>query len=251
MPFAPTVTFEALWAGYFASNVTVDPPEDDGGVNIPERLTAEARRDGARPFLTWYDDATGERIELSVATLANWAVKTANSLSSEYALEPGDAVRLSPADHWLSFVVPLGAWTMGARVDLDDHDHVAVALPGEPAEFTAAVLPQPDALTTEAVSPVAAALRVGGRTWAADALAAAAQRATAMHDVRPGARILSTVALDSLIGMDASLLVPLVASGSVVFVANPDPDRLGDRARMERVTWTAGYAVPGLPRLDA
>ncbi len=220
-------------------------------MNIPERLAAEARRDGARPFLTWYDDATGERIELSVATLVNWAVKTANSLSSEYALEPGDAVRLSPSAHWLSFVVALGAWTMGARLDLDDRDHVAVSLPGDPAEFTAAVLPQPDALMTGPVSPVAAALRLSGRTWAADALAAAAQRAAAMHDVRPCARILSTVALDSLVGMDASLLVPLVAAGSVVFVANPDPDRLADRARMERVTLTAGCAVPDLPRLDA
>ena len=227
------------------------PLRDDGDVNIPDQLAAEARRDGARPFLTWYDDATGERIELSVTTLANWAVKTANALSSEYALEPGGAVRLTPADHWLSFVLALGAWTMGARVDLDDRDHVPVALPGDPAEFTDTVLPQPDAPTTPPASPVAAALRVAGRTWAADALAAAAQRAASMHEVGPGARILSTMALDSLTGMDASLLIPLVAAGSVVFVANHDPDRLADRARMERVTFTAGCAVPGLPRLDS
>ena len=33
-------------------------------------LDQQLRRDGTRPLLTWYDDATGERIELSVATAA-------------------------------------------------------------------------------------------------------------------------------------------------------------------------------------
>ena len=45
-------------------------------------LTASLRRDGTRPLLTWYDDASGERIELSVATAANWAAKTANLLDA-------------------------------------------------------------------------------------------------------------------------------------------------------------------------
>jgi acyl-coenzyme A synthetase/AMP-(fatty) acid ligase len=219
-------------------------------VTVPDLLSAELRRDAARPFLTWYDDATGERIELSVATIANWAAKTANALADEYGLEPGDAVRLSPADHWLSPVVAFGAWTLGVRVNLDDRDHVAVSLPGDPAEFTASVLPQPDALTTAPASPVAAALRCAGRTWAADALAAAAKRAADLHDVTNGARILSTLSLDSLVGMDASLLVPLAAGGSVVWCVNADESRLADRAATERVTVTAGVAVAGLPRLD-
>ena len=30
----------------------------------------------AGPRITFYDDATGERIELSSVTLANWAAKT-------------------------------------------------------------------------------------------------------------------------------------------------------------------------------
>src|SRR5690606_31992912 len=32
----------------------------------------------ARPLITFYDDATGERIELSGVTTANWVAKTAN-----------------------------------------------------------------------------------------------------------------------------------------------------------------------------
>jgi len=102
-------------------------------VNVATVLAAEVRRDGARPFLTWYDDATGERIELSVATIANWAVKTANLLSDEYGIEAGDAIRLSPGDHWLSFVATLGAWHAGACIA----DDAEVVLPGDPKAFTA------------------------------------------------------------------------------------------------------------------
>ncbi|MDQ1686476.1 MAG: hypothetical protein QOC82_3213, partial [Frankiaceae bacterium] len=50
-------------------------------------------------------------------------------------------------------------------------------------------------------------------------------------------------------GLDASLLVPLAAGGSVVMVANADVSRLADRAKMERATHTAGCDVAGLPRL--
>jgi uncharacterized protein (TIGR03089 family) len=38
------------------------------------------RRDPGRPLVTFYDDATGERVELSVATYANWVAKTSSLL---------------------------------------------------------------------------------------------------------------------------------------------------------------------------
>ena len=41
------------------------------------------RADPARPRITHYDDAAGSRIELSGATLTNWAAKTANWLRDE------------------------------------------------------------------------------------------------------------------------------------------------------------------------
>src|SRR3954447_21864841 len=87
-------------------------------VTISDLLAREARRDGARPLLTWYDDSSGDRIELSVATAANWAAKTANLLVDEHGLGPGDAIALTPASHWLTAVVVLGAWTAGVAVDL-------------------------------------------------------------------------------------------------------------------------------------
>lgn len=73
----------------------------------------------ARPLLTHYDDAAGSRVELSVATLANWAAKTANWLVEEFDVEPGDPVSVNLPAHWQSAGVLLGAWWCGAHVVAD------------------------------------------------------------------------------------------------------------------------------------
>ncbi|NDU76176.1 TIGR03089 family protein, partial [Actinomadura sp. DSM 109109] len=36
--------------------------------------------DPSRPLVTFYDDAAGERVELSARTFDNWVAKTANFL---------------------------------------------------------------------------------------------------------------------------------------------------------------------------
>ena len=55
--------------------------------------------DHSRPLLTYYDDATGERTELSAITAANWAAKTANLVRDEFGLMPGDVVAVDlPTD---------------------------------------------------------------------------------------------------------------------------------------------------------
>ena len=51
-------------------------------------LAADARR----PLITFYDDATGERLEFSGETLGNWIAKTANLLRDECDVEPGTRV---------------------------------------------------------------------------------------------------------------------------------------------------------------
>ncbi|MDQ1747593.1 MAG: hypothetical protein QOD07_1856 [Frankiaceae bacterium] len=218
-------------------------------MSVADLLAAELRRDGARPFLTWYDDATGERVELSVLTLANWAAKTANLLADDHSLEPGDLVRLAPPDHWLAVVAAMGAWTMGACVCVSVDAADALDLPGDAARFMAAVLPQPDALLTSPAPATSPALRGEAKTWTAAELADAARHAAHEHAVPSGARVLSTLPLDTVTGVDASVLVPLAAGGSVVWCANADKTRLAERARMERATHTAGCDVAGLPRL--
>jgi len=194
-------------------------------------LTASLRRDGTRPLLTWYDDATGERIELSVATAANWAVKTANLLLDEGV----EVVRLVPGEHWLAAVVALGAWTAGTAVG-DDGD----PLPGDPQQFMTTVLAQPDALMGAPPPPDATALAIGGRSWTLTELAEAAGKAAAQHGVFAGARVLSTWPLDTVHGIDAGLLIPLAVDGSVVLVANADAVKLDARAATERVTHRLG-----------
>ncbi len=75
--------------------------------------------DPAGPRITYYDDATGERIELSAVTLANWAAKTANFLSDEFALVPGARVSVLLPAHWQTAAVLLGAWWAGLEVTLE------------------------------------------------------------------------------------------------------------------------------------
>ena len=43
-------------------------------------LERQVERYQDKPFLTWYDDDRGERVELSYKTFANWLAKTANLL---------------------------------------------------------------------------------------------------------------------------------------------------------------------------
>jgi uncharacterized protein (TIGR03089 family) len=79
-------------------------------------FSAAVRRDGANPFLTYYDDVSGERIELSALTTANWVAKTANLLVDEYDLEAGETVAIDLPPHWLGVVWALSAWSAGAAV---------------------------------------------------------------------------------------------------------------------------------------
>jgi len=78
--------------------------------------------DPAQPFLTYYDDATGERVELSGVTAANWVAKTSNFLVDELEAEPGTRVRIGLPSHWLRFVWLLSCWSVGAVVVDADAD---------------------------------------------------------------------------------------------------------------------------------
>ena len=83
----------------------------------PADLLAETlRRDPAAPLITYYDDATGERIELSAATLANWVAKTANLLQDEFDVGRGSRVAVALPVHWQTAAVLLAVWSCGATV---------------------------------------------------------------------------------------------------------------------------------------
>jgi acyl-CoA synthetase (AMP-forming)/AMP-acid ligase II len=210
-------------------------------VTPADLLQRELRRDGTRPLLTWYDDRTGERVELSVATTANWAAKTANLLLDEYDVSPGDTVTVHPAWHWLSFVALIGVWTAGAAADLAGS--LPPVLPGDVASFMSTVLAQPDDLLGSPVQPDEDALAMGEHVWSHRELV----EATGTPPER--CRVLTTLPLASFDGVRACVLAPLAAGGSAVLVVNADVTKLADRARTERVTHTAGIDLPGYPPL--
>jgi uncharacterized protein (TIGR03089 family) len=87
---------------------------------------------GDRPFLTFYDDARGERVELSYKTFDNWVQKVANLLADEYGIGRGDRVATIAGDHWQVSAVAFACWAVGAclvPIDLE-----------EPPEGKAAIL---------------------------------------------------------------------------------------------------------------
>ena len=97
------------------------------------------RDDPSRPLLTFHDDATGERTELSVATFANWVAKTANLLTDDLAAGPGDVLELRLPVHWQGAVWLQAAWSAGLAVRL------GLRPPGEPEPAVAVVTHDPAA----------------------------------------------------------------------------------------------------------
>jgi uncharacterized protein (TIGR03089 family) len=95
-------------------------------------LTALAERQpgryGDKPFLTWYDDARDQRVELSYKTFDNWVAKVANLLVEELGAGPGDRVAAALVDHWQTAVVLAACWRAGAGVVAVDPDTGGAAL---------------------------------------------------------------------------------------------------------------------------
>ena len=84
-------------------------------------LARQLRADSSRPLITFYDEATGERVELSVTTYANWVAKAASLLVEEHGLERGQSLCVDLPIHWLGPVFLGAAWTAGLVVVGPDH----------------------------------------------------------------------------------------------------------------------------------
>jgi uncharacterized protein (TIGR03089 family) len=69
-----------------------------------------------RPFVTYYDVASGERTELSGTTTVNWVSKVANLLVDELDAEPGVRVDIALPTHWLRPVWILASWAVGGII---------------------------------------------------------------------------------------------------------------------------------------
>lgn len=79
-------------------------------------LATRLRNDPGRPLVTFYDHASGERVELSATTWANWVAKAGSLLVDELGLERGDRLGIDLPPHWLGTVFLGAAWSAGLVV---------------------------------------------------------------------------------------------------------------------------------------
>ncbi|HEU5267352.1 MAG TPA: TIGR03089 family protein [Jatrophihabitans sp.] len=227
----------------------------------PERQFADLlRADPARPFVTYYDEASGERSELSAKSLANWVAKTHHLLGDELGLGVGDTALLALPAHWISVPIVLGCLTAGLELTTSGDADVAFVsedtasaagqvvdvyaiaagnaalglrddAPAGVQDYVAAVRPQPDAwagvqLVAGPGDPCLPGLTRGETV----------ERASAAG-LPEHARLLTTRAAFGPPDWVDVLFAPLAVQGSVVIVRNcPDESVLERRAAQERVT---------------
>src|SRR6478672_1593081 len=96
---------------------------------FPQVLSGLLTRDAGRPLVTFYDDATGERTELSVTTYANWVAKLCSLLTDELDVERGGRLLVDLPVHWLGPVVLGAAWAGGLEVVWDGDADAVVTGP--------------------------------------------------------------------------------------------------------------------------
>jgi uncharacterized protein (TIGR03089 family) len=84
--------------------------------DVPALLGGGAAAEVDRPLVTYDDDATGERTELSAVALGGWASRTAGLLHEGCGLGVGDRVAVLLPPHWQTAAVLLGAWSAGLAV---------------------------------------------------------------------------------------------------------------------------------------
>lgn len=217
--------------------------------------------DPGRPFVTYYDEATGERSELSRKSLANWVAKTHFLVRDELGLGVGDTAVIALPPHWISVPAVLGALAAGLeltdagpadvafaapdRLPIDAADVFLVApdsaavglrddVPAGAADYVTAVRPQADKWASVQLEAGPEAGCLPGLTRG-QAVTTAARRATDLG-AGDGARLLSARGWNGPSDWIDALLVPLVIGGSVVFVRNADDATVERRMQQERAT---------------
>jgi uncharacterized protein (TIGR03089 family) len=224
------------------------------------------RADPVGPRITYYDDATGERIELSAVTLANWAAKTGNLLRDELAAGPGSRVAILLPAHWQTAAVLFGVWWIGAEAvlegseadaasdlalctadRLDEAD--AVASGGEVAVLSLDPFGRPAADLPIGVTDYATAVRVHGDQivpernpgpalagQSVDEVVAHCESSVAATGLTSEDRVLSSASWSGPGDLVDGLLAIMTVGASLVQVANPDAEALRRRIETEKVT---------------
>jgi uncharacterized protein (TIGR03089 family) len=222
------------------------------------------RADPVGPRITYYDDANGERIELSAVTLANWAAKTGNLLRDELGAGPGSRVGILLPAHWQTAAVLFGVWWIGAEAVLDASAPADLALctaerldeadgsiepGGEVAVLSLDPFGRPAPDLPIGITDYATAVRVHGDQIIAerhpgpalagrsvDEILADCQSSVAARGLTSNDRVLSSASWPGPAELVDGLLAILAVGASLVQVANPDPAALQRRVETEKVT---------------
>jgi uncharacterized protein (TIGR03089 family) len=221
---------------------------------FPQLVSGLLARDPGRPLVTFYDDATGERTELSVTTYANWVAKVSSLLAEELELETGDRLLVDLPAHWLGTVVLGAAWTVGIEVVWDGEHEAVVTGPVGLGRWAGEADRLP--VVASALLPLAgrfsdgvprAVHDLGVEVWSQpdsfaawpgpdDAtLAVAGVSHGELWQTSYDGRLLSQANPASAAGLP-DLTGVLAGGGSLVLVAHASPDRVEGIARDERTT---------------
>jgi uncharacterized protein (TIGR03089 family) len=221
------------------------------------------RDNPAGPRITYYDDASGERVELSTATLANWAAKTANLLRDELGAGRDSRVAVLLPEHWQTAAVLFGVWWIGAEVTLTGPADVALCTADRLAQADDAVgVGEIAVLSLDAFGKGVPDLPVGITDYATavrrqgdqifpepdpgpalegrsvDEVLAGARGAAAAAGLAAGDRVLSTRPWSPADALIANLVSVYAAGASLVQVVNPDEAAQPRRIQTEKVTTT-------------
>jgi uncharacterized protein (TIGR03089 family) len=210
---------------------------------LPSLLARRLDTAPGQPFVTYYDDRTGERTELSVKTWANWVSKTANLYADVLMLDPGDDLHLDLPVHWLGTVFLGGLWACG--LNLDDTAPVAIVGPEALARGTGIGTTTTKAcalnpFATRYAEPLPEGVLDHGVLWAGQSDVFSPIAPTELGNVTADDRRVLTD-LNPLTDDGQALLLGLLAgSGSLVLVSPTDDaeadSRWPARSQNERAT---------------
>lgn len=238
-------------------------------------MTRSVARTGLDELITYYDDATGERVGLTAGELGDWSSATSALLTQGCRLRPGSQAAVLLPPHWQTAVVLLGCWATGVEVSFRGWSTAGLSPAGEPLDvsfvehrrigswlddvppagfqfslpmsvpaapppgyddFTAAVAPWLGSAPPPAAVDPHDRATVTGETYGQYGALAAGIAET--RGIGRGDRVLVDAAASEqpLIW----LLAPLSVGASIVLCANFDRNRLAERVAAERVTRVLG-----------
>ena len=241
-------------------------------------LTAQVASAPGQPLVTYYDGATGERVELSAVTTDNWVTKIANLLADELMLDPGARIAVELPTHWQTAVLVLGAWAAGLTVSAPGSDvdvravgpngprayadqpradtvvacslqplsgRFATPLPAGWLDFATAVPPQPD-LLVEARAMADPCVHLGELVSSPGELLSRGREAASRAGLQQHGRLLTDLSPAAADGLVGGLTAALAVGASLVLLSNGDTATRDSVAAQEQVTATS-WSAPASP----